>query len=138
MGSDILLLPFLIEEDRAHDLSLVRFAICTRKFNYFTHSIWSKLAAAFAYTSLSRLKKKIDPRNVNGGVFLGLNGTVVKSHGGADAKGNAAAFKLAYTLGQNRFADKLAARVASAATLPQDILHEGEPGLTSGQEGEQN
>lgn len=104
----------------------------------FSHSIWSKLAAAFAYTSLKRLKKKIDPRNVNGGVFLGLNGTVVKSHGGADAKGNAAAFKLAYTLGQNRFADKLAARVASAATLPQDILHEGEPGLTSGQEGEQN
>ena len=32
-----------------------------------------------------RLSKRIDPRRVNGGVFLGLNGTVVKSHGSADA-----------------------------------------------------
>jgi glycerol-3-phosphate acyltransferase PlsX len=37
---------------------------------------------ALAYTSLRRLSKRIDPRRVNGGVFLGLNGTVVKSHGG--------------------------------------------------------
>ena len=39
-------------------------------------------------TSLKRLQKRMDPRGaVNGGIFLGLNGTVVKSHGSADATG---------------------------------------------------
>ena len=46
-------------------------------------------------TSLRRLSKRIDPRQVNGGVFLGLNGTVVKSHGSADATGIASAIRLA-------------------------------------------
>jgi len=61
-----------------------------------------------------RLRKKIDPRRVNGGVFLGLNGTVVKSHGSADATGVAAAIKLAAQLSDSQFNDKLAARVATA------------------------
>ncbi len=34
----------------------------------------SKIAALLALTSLRRLQKRIDPRRVNGGVFLGLNG----------------------------------------------------------------
>ncbi|NNK15290.1 MAG: phosphate acyltransferase PlsX [Sulfitobacter sp.] len=82
----------------------------------FGYSLWSRIASALAYTSLQRLKMKIDPRRVNGGVFLGLNGTVVKSHGSADATGVSAAIKLAAQLSQNQFNDKLAARVA--ATLP--------------------
>jgi len=65
---------------------------------------------------LQRLKRKIDPRRVNGGVFLGLNGTVVKSHGSADATGVAAAIGLAAQLSQNKFNDKLAARVAATLT----------------------
>ncbi|MCF2903622.1 phosphate acyltransferase PlsX [Octadecabacter sp. CECT 8868] len=81
---------------------------------------FSRIAALLAATSLGRLKKKIDPRRVNGGVFLGLNGTVVKSHGGADATGVAAAVTLAAQLGRSGFSDKLAARVASAAVLAQD------------------
>ncbi len=48
----------------------------------------SRIAALLALTSLRRLTKRIDPRRVNGGVFLGLNGTVVKSHGSADATGD--------------------------------------------------
>ncbi|HCP81446.1 MAG TPA: phosphate acyltransferase PlsX [Octadecabacter sp.] len=81
---------------------------------------FSRIAALLAMTSLNRLKKKIDPRRVNGGVFLGLNGTVVKSHGSADATGVAAAVELAAQLGRSGFSDKLAARVASAAALTQD------------------
>ncbi len=73
-----------------------------------------------AYTSLQRLKKRVDPRRSNGGVFLGLNGTVVKSHGAADATGVSAAVKLAYELAETGFTEKLAARVASAAPLDQD------------------
>lgn len=80
----------------------------------FKYSPLSRLAAVLAYTSLQRLKKRIDPRRVNGGVFLGLNGTVVKSHGSADATGVAAAVKLAFQLSQSGFSQKLAARVASA------------------------
>ncbi|ANP38614.1 MULTISPECIES: phosphate acyltransferase PlsX [Rhodobacterales] len=86
----------------------------------FEYSFLSKIAALLAYTSLSRLAKRIDPRRANGGVFLGLNGTVVKSHGGADATGVSAAVKLAFRLAEQGFAEKLAARVASAVELTQD------------------
>ena len=81
----------------------------------FANSIMSKVAALLALTSLKRLQKRIDPRRVNGGVFLGLNGMVVKSHGSADATGVSAAIKLAFQLAQSGFQDRLAARVAEAA-----------------------
>ncbi|WP_101066273.1 phosphate acyltransferase PlsX [Roseovarius salinarum] len=80
----------------------------------------SRLASVLAYTSMRRLKKRIDPRRQNGGVFLGLNGTVVKSHGAADATGVSSAVKLAFELAQSGFSEKLAARVASASLSAQD------------------
>lgn len=86
----------------------------------FAKSIMSKFAALLAMTSLRRLQKRIDPRRVNGGIFLGLNGTVVKSHGSADATGVSAAIKLAFQLTKSGFQDRLAARVAQgAAALPK-------------------
>ncbi|MEM6578728.1 MAG: phosphate acyltransferase PlsX [Pseudomonadota bacterium] len=93
----------------------------------FRHTPLSRLASLLAYTSLRRMGKRIDPRRSNGGVFLGLNGTVVKSHGAADATGVSAAVKLAFELAEKGFAEKLAARVASAAMLEQDGLQEVEP-----------
>lgn len=86
----------------------------------FNATFLSKFAALLALTSLKRLQKRMDPRRVNGGVFLGLNGTVVKSHGSADATGIAAAVKLASQLVQSGFQDRLAARVASAGRAGQD------------------
>ena len=85
----------------------------------------SKIAALLAYTSLKRLQKRIDPRRVNGGVFLGLNGTVVKSHGSADSTGVSAAIKLAFQLAQSGFQERLAARVATAGRAGQDAATEG-------------
>ena len=85
----------------------------------FKYTPLSRIAALLALTSLRRLSKRIDPRRVNGGVFLGLNGTVVKSHGSADATGVSAAIKLAFKLAQSGFAEKLAARVASNVTAVQ-------------------
>ena len=82
----------------------------------FTYTPLSRIAALLSLTSMRRLSKRIDPRRVNGGVFLGLNGTVVKSHGSADATGVAAAIKLAFTLSQSGFAERLAARVASVTS----------------------
>ncbi|WP_179380494.1 phosphate acyltransferase PlsX [Jannaschia marina] len=74
----------------------------------------SKIAALLAMASLKRLSKRIDPRRVNGGVFLGLNGTVVKSHGAADETGVAAAINLAWNLSESGFSERLRVRVAAA------------------------
>ncbi len=86
----------------------------------FNATFMSRIAAVLALTSLKRLQRRIDPRRVNGGVFLGLNGTVVKSHGAADATGVAAAIALAVQLSRSGFRDRLAARVASAPPAMQD------------------
>ncbi|MCA8879134.1 MAG: phosphate acyltransferase PlsX [Rhodobacteraceae bacterium] len=92
----------------------------------FKYSILSRIAALLALTSLSRLKKRIDPRRVNGGVFLGLNGSVVKSHGSADATGVSAAIKLAFQMGQADFPGRVAARVASLSAPVQGDLTTGQ------------
>lgn len=86
----------------------------------FNFSILSKIGALFALTSLRRLQKRIDPRRSNGGVFLGLNGTVIKSHGSADATSISAAIKLAFTLADHGFASRLAARVGASEHAPVD------------------
>jgi glycerol-3-phosphate acyltransferase PlsX len=98
----------------------------------FGAGILSKFAALLALNSLKRLQRRIDPRRVNGGVFLGLNGTVVKSHGSADATGVAAAIGLAYQLAQVRFLERLAARVASAEAAGQDARQMGADKAESG------
>ena len=82
----------------------------------FNYSILSRIAALLAVTSMRRLSKRIDPRQVNGGVFLGLNGSVVKSHGSADETGVSAAIKLAFELGRADLPERVAARVASLPT----------------------
>ena len=100
----------------------------------FNNSIMSKFAALLAVTSLRRLQKRIDPRRVNGGVFLGLNGTVVKSHGSADATGVSAAIKLAFQLARSGFQDRLAARLAQGATLAIPVAS-GDDDNGNGEEG---
>ncbi len=87
----------------------------------FTQTPFAMLGGILAYGALRRLSKRIDPRRSNGGVFLGLNGTVVKSHGGADTNGIAAAIRLAHQLAKNGFTDKLAARVASGSLINNDV-----------------
>lgn len=67
----------------------------------------SMLGAAIAGQAVDALRRKLDPRNINGGVFLGLNGIVIKSHGGTDEIGFKAAISLGYELARNRFMDKI-------------------------------
>lgn len=98
----------------------------------FNATFLSKIAALLALASLKRLQKRIDPRRVNGGVFLGLNGMVVKSHGSADATGVSAAIRLAFQLSKSGFQERLAARVASAGRAGQDAGTEA--GLRGGTE----
>ena len=47
---------------------------------------WTRLIGLIAKPALSQLKKRLDPARYNGASLLGLNGIVIKSHGGADAK----------------------------------------------------
>lgn len=61
----------------------------------FTANWLHRLAAVAAYPALSNLKKRMDPRRYNGASFVGLNGTVVKSHGSADALAFANAIEVA-------------------------------------------
>lgn len=84
-------------------------------------STWvARIGALLAMRALKRLARNTDPRRANGGVFLGLNGTVVKSHGAADGTGVSAAIKLAFQLAQLRFTEKLVARVASGTRERED------------------
>ncbi len=77
-----------------------------------TGSLLSKLGALLMMGELKKLKAKIDPSSVNGGVFLGINGVVVKSHGGADEKGVAAAISMAAGLVGKGFRKEVAQTVA--------------------------
>ena len=63
-----------------------------------TRTIWTKLGYLLARQAFRTLSEKMDPRRSNGGVFLGLNGIVIKSHGGTDAEGFAAAVDLGHDM----------------------------------------
>ena len=61
----------------------------------FGRRLYNKLAALIAMPVLKAFKKRIDPRSYNGASMLGLNGIVIKSHGGADIIGYANAIEIA-------------------------------------------
>jgi len=61
------------------------------------------LGAAIASGALKKMRQRLDPGRVNGGPLLGLNGIVVKSHGGADAGGFASALRVATNLARSDF-----------------------------------
>ena len=61
-------------------------------------TLMARIGYLFARGAFDALREKMDPRKVNGGVFLGLDGVVVKSHGGTDALGFASAIDVAYDM----------------------------------------
>jgi glycerol-3-phosphate acyltransferase PlsX len=67
----------------------------------------TRLGYVLARQAFRALNEKMDPRKVNGGVFLGLNGIVIKSHGGADAEGFAAAIDLGYDMARHELLTKI-------------------------------
>ncbi|MGH1455491.1 MAG: phosphate acyltransferase PlsX [Alphaproteobacteria bacterium] len=73
----------------------------------FTSNPLAMLGGLCAYYSLRKLKNKMDPRLYNGGVFLGLNGLCIKSHGGADALGFSSAVILAVRLARQGYIDQV-------------------------------
>ena len=63
-----------------------------------SENIFSKFSVIFSYFSLKKFKSKLDPRKYNGAIFLGLNGPVVKSHGGTDPIGFYYSIDLCYKI----------------------------------------
>ncbi|MEE2525014.1 phosphate acyltransferase PlsX [Hyphobacterium sp. HN65] len=78
----------------------------------FTSSITAKIGAAFLQMGgLDHLRAKLDPRSINGGVLLGLNGMVVKSHGGTDGEGFATALGLGIDMAGSHFLTEIEANL---------------------------
>ncbi len=67
----------------------------------------ARLGATLARGGFRSLKDKMDPRRVNGGTFLGLNGVAIKSHGGSDALGFASAIDLGYDMAEAALVGRL-------------------------------
>lgn len=74
----------------------------------FTSGLMAKFGYLLAKKAMNRLKETLDPRRYNGAVFLGLNGVVVKSHGGTDAEGFAHAVDVAVDMIANDFNKRIA------------------------------
>lgn len=72
-----------------------------------SRTLLARLGYILAKGAFDRLREKMDPRKVNGGVFLGLNGIVIKSHGGTDAEGFAAAIDVGYDMARNGLNEKI-------------------------------
>ena len=73
----------------------------------FRTSTFAKIGYLFASGALVKMRKRVDPRRYNGGVFLGLDGICVKSHGGTDALGFAYAIGVANDLVRYDYKSKL-------------------------------
>lgn len=63
-----------------------------------TENLFTKISVLFSYFALKKFKKRLDPRKYNGAIFLGLNGPVVKSHGGIDGIGFYHSIDLCYKI----------------------------------------
>ncbi len=88
--------------------------------------------AVIASGALKKMRERLDPGAVNGGPLLGLNGIVVKSHGGADASGFASAIRVAVDLARSDFAgeiDRNIKRLTAAVgeTVPDGAIGEQSP-----------
>lgn len=92
----------------------------------FTGGTINKAGALLASTGLKKLRDKMNPSNVNGGVLLGLNGVVVKSHGGTDADGYATAVHLAANLAKSNYKEEVAAGLSRIAKLTEHEKAEAE------------
>ena len=86
----------------------------------------AKFGAYLASEGINRLRDKMNPSNVNGGVLLGLNGVVVKSHGGTDAEGYATAINLAADLAVSQYKDEVLGGLQRVALLTEKKAEQNE------------
>jgi glycerol-3-phosphate acyltransferase PlsX len=87
-----------------------------------SRSLRAKIGYLFARSAFRQLRQRMDPRRANGGVFLGLNGIVIKSHGGADAEGFAAAIELGHGVVCDELLAKISAALGRHHTAPRQAI----------------
>ncbi|MEJ0025795.1 MAG: phosphate acyltransferase PlsX [Rhizomicrobium sp.] len=85
-------------------------------------SFLGRLGAVIASGALNALRRKLDPRASNGGIFLGLDGVVVKSHGGTDALGFASALDMAIDMAKANVIARIVADRAGIRTLEPEAV----------------
>ena len=94
-----------------------------------SRTLLARIGYLLARQAFDRLREKMDPRRVNGGVFLGLNGIVIKSHGGSDPEGFAAAVEIGYSMVRNgllaKITDDLARHRQARADVDEKIAKAG-------------
>jgi glycerol-3-phosphate acyltransferase PlsX len=91
------------------------FALMLRRS--FRASVFARIGYLFAHKSLKNFRTKMDPRQYNGAVFLGLNGIAVKSHGGTDALGFSNAINVAANLVDHGFIPDVSAAIEKAGLI---------------------
>ncbi len=79
----------------------------------FTRNLFAKLAALVALPVLNALRRRLDPRQYNGASLVGLNGIVIKSHGGTDSVGFEHAIRVAVEEVQNQLPQLIGARLTT-------------------------
>lgn len=94
----------------------------------------SKIGYLLARKGFAALKVKMDPRSVNGGVFLGLDGVVIKSHGHSDVFGTSVAIEIAYKIARHQLLGQIRDALARSheARAPK-LRGAGEPATAPSQ-----
>jgi glycerol-3-phosphate acyltransferase PlsX len=82
----------------------------------------AQLGYLLARAAFRVVSEKVDPRKVNGGVLLGLNGLVVKSHGGTDAEGFASAIDIGYDVARHELVSRIAKAIGKSEIAMPDIV----------------
>jgi glycerol-3-phosphate acyltransferase PlsX len=89
--------------------------MATHLRNAMARTLRSRIGYLLAQGAFRTLRDKMDPRKVNGGVFLGLNGIVIKSHGGTDSEGFASAVDMGYDMARYELLAKINATLSKRA-----------------------
>ncbi len=90
-----------------------------------SRTLSARIGYLFARGAFNVLREKMDPSRMNGGLFLGLNGLVVKSHGGTNAEGFASAIEIGYDVVRHNLLSGISAglhRTPMPASVPAEEL----------------
>ena len=83
----------------------------------FQSSFWGRLGYFLARPAFKKLQIRMDPRRYNGGVFIGLKGVCIKSHGNTDAFGFASAMGMSIDLIKHRLNEKITFEIRDHSSI---------------------
>lgn len=88
-----------------------------------SETLMTKIGYLFARRAMESLRKRMDPRQANGGVFLGLDGVVIKSHGSADAISYAGAIEIGHAMVRQNLLSKIKETLALSHGAAREPNH---------------